>query len=113
MSLRHFHVLLSLLLVWLLAMQSVAVKADVHQFHQPVSEISISKHAQPTVHQHSMEAKQIHDCHHCCHCHGGNHLYILSNQPQLTLNVRMTPSLEQADRVHRAVHIPAIRPPIA
>ena len=61
----------------MIALQSVAAIADVHQFHQSGSQHLEFDHShQPSDTDNGKQlVKQSpdqpgHDCHHCCHCHG-------------------------------------------
>lgn len=63
-----------------IALQSVAVVADVHQFHQSGTQHLEFKHLQqPTDTDNDSQlstqapdkpGQPVYDCHHCCHCHG-------------------------------------------
>jgi len=80
---------LSLLLVTLIALQSVLAIADLHQFHQDGTEhldFQHSAHEHPAstdfqakhpAHSDPASGSQT-DCHHCCHCHGAVHFFINS-----------------------------------
>lgn len=77
MSMRTF---ISLLMAFLIAIQSIVVMADVHQFHQTGnSHKELSKLDKRTGAKHQSDvvgplfdnsAGAVKDCPHCCHCHG-------------------------------------------
>lgn len=78
MNIRHY---LTCLLALLIALQSVAAMADVHQLHQSGTEHLEFDHSHQSTatdtHNDNLLAKQtpdqpgqsVYDCHHCCHCH--------------------------------------------
>ena len=79
MNIRHY---LTCLLALLIALQSVAAMADVHQLHQFGTEHLEFDHSHQSsatdTQNDNLLAKQtpdqsgqsVYDCHHCCHCHG-------------------------------------------
>jgi len=84
---RHY---LMCLLATLIALQSVAVMADVHQVHQTGTEHLTFEHEhkqnvqlqQAGVDQQTQDPGSINplDCHHCCHCHGSSPLFFNADQ---------------------------------
>jgi hypothetical protein len=89
---------LTYLLTALIALQSVAAVADVHQFHQSGTEHLAFEHehdlADTESHKFSdetptnSESTNPFDCHHCCHCHGMAHFYLGAIQESLMENKR-------------------------
>ena len=109
---RNRHIL-SLLIVSLLLMQSVALKADLHQFHQTQTQINLTEHGLSEHEHEHMQISQVDDCQHCCHCHGGSHFYLVSTSPNLTASESVDTQHDAAVPLFHSAHIPAIRPPIA
>ncbi|WP_438970020.1 hypothetical protein [Methylophaga sp.] len=104
--------ILSILLVSLMLLQSVALKADIHQFHQTQNQINLTEHGL-TEHDHQhMQASQVNDCQHCCHCHGGTHFYLISTTPALLTLQSIRVQHHSAVSVSSVSFLPAIRPPI-
>ncbi len=106
-------------LIAIILLQSVATVADVHQSHQSGAE-HVSFEHEHDEHGHSYtpgeaidhtQSQEL-DCHHCCHCHGIVHLYLLNShtipkQPKVaTFNDLLVPS----DPTTRAETL--LRPPI-
>lgn len=94
-------------------MQSVALKADLHQFHQTQTQINLTEHGLADHDHEHMQLTQAHDCQHCCHCHGGSHFYLVSTTAKLTTVPSVQIQHDIAVTVIPTVSIPAIRPPIA
>lgn len=113
MFLSRFRTLTSMLILMLLTMQSVALKADVHQFHQTQTQINLSEHGlhEQEAHEH-MHVAQMHDCGHCCHCHGGSHFYLISHIPFLMASMSVEIFHDSAIPLVQIARIPAFRPPI-
>lgn len=76
-----------LFLVVLIAVQSVVAVADVHKAHQSGTEHLNFDHEHqkdsqtplPEIVQQPSDNNIVYqlDCHHCCHCHGASHLFLI------------------------------------
>lgn len=84
---RHY---LAYLLTALIALQSVVTVADVHQYHQSGTEHLSFDHEHTIADLGSAKgtkmkpvdgaSKNPFDCHHCCHCHGMAHFFVINSQ---------------------------------
>ncbi len=86
----------AIFLMMLVALQSVAVAADVHRFYQSQHahlELGHSAHADPhhVDSHHGSESERITDnCPHCCHCHGSFCAVFSSHSPALFVDQSQT-----------------------
>ncbi len=88
-------ILMTFFMVILIAMQSVAALADIHQIHQSQIE-HFNPETQNTSHDTAEFVDDIlqdkyqtnflaFDCNHCCHCHGVTYLFLPGNSYQNSL----------------------------
>lgn len=104
---------LSYILVMLIALQSVVAVADAHQAHQ-----SAMEHLE-FEHEHDVNADieapvsdlAQDDCHHCCHCHGVEHLYIVGSGADFS-GKSLHRLIAHGPRYYSKYSSPDIRPPI-
>lgn len=75
---RH---IVTYLIVIMIALQSFVAMADSHQLHQSGTKHIVFEH------QHDLDnvmpddsANSMFDCHHCCHCHGMSHPFLVSGE---------------------------------
>lgn len=116
---------LSILLISLIAMQSVVAVADAHQGHQSNNEHrefdqnhdhdlaapDLQVKSESTLVDNATDVKKY-DCHHCCHCHGVAQLFVADNSRALGIN-QSTSHLPRYSLAYPATIIsPKLRPPI-
>lgn len=121
--LRRF---LSILLISLIAVQSVVAVADAHKGHQ-----SKNEHREfDQSHDHELATPddqiqseisvvedntsdvQKFDCHHCCHCHGVAQLFVTDDSHALGINQTTSHLPDYFLAYPAAVISPNLRPPI-
>jgi hypothetical protein len=115
---------LSLLLVTLIALQSVIAIADLHHFHQDGTEhldFQHSAHEHPasddfqttdSYHSDPVSGTPF-DCQHCCHCHGAVHFFLNSvNTNALDIPQPGQAEPEPGSSFFSFLISPDIRPPI-
>jgi len=112
---------LSCFLVALIALQSVVVAADNHQFHQSDQRHLEFNHSHSAASVSEQQAEQtdpssltdLSDCHHCCHCHGSVHFFPGMPATGLNLDQAQQPQSEyRLNNISRYTS-PDLRPPIA
>ncbi|MBC8210414.1 MAG: hypothetical protein H8E21_05050 [Gammaproteobacteria bacterium] len=115
---------LSLLLVALIALQSVAAIADKHQFHQNGTahlQFDHSTHDHPASTQSQPDKQNLQDpvadtqfdCHHCCHCHGAVHFFLNSvSNHALDIPQSAQAASEPGTSYFSFLISPDLRPPI-
>jgi len=120
--LRRF---LSILLISLIAVQSVVAVADAHKGHQSKNEhrefdqthdhelITPNGQVQSesTVVDNTSDV-QKYDCHHCCHCHGVAQLFVADNSQVLGINQSTSHHPSYSLAYPAAIISPNLRPPI-
>ena len=114
---RHFYIYF---LAAVIAMQSVAVMADVHTLHQPDSNHLSFEDKQPENSQTLLQTDKekfntntinISDCHHCCHCHGSAHMFINGSQSSL-VHSHLYSEVDISSTIDYRSHIiPTVNPP--
>lgn len=105
-------------LICLIALQSLSVAADIHQFHQSGQEHLEFSHEQSAA---SISEKQdaqnqsaeLLDCQHCCHCHGSTHFFPGGMVPGLGIKQSQQIKSEYTFINLSRYSPPDLRPPIA
>lgn len=109
----------------LIALQSVVAVADVHKFHQSGAQHLSFEHEHQGDAQASLadmdkspaESKDraIYqpDCHHCCHCHGSSHIFLISRQDVSASLYQRGAISDYRSRYHSHIGFPENPPPIA
>jgi len=105
--------------VILLLLQSVATMADIHASHQSgIQHLTFDDDhhdaSSPTDDiLKKVDSKTKFDCHHCCHCHGIHHYWIVMSMPLLP------PVIEKQNFLSQRYILPSspldlrLRPPIS
>ncbi len=114
-----------LLLVALIALQSVVAMADAHQVHQSGIEHLDSAGPDGTSGDASADLSStdstgqtqpgdsILDCQHCCHCHAMAHLFVSSDQHNFSLALSGLLRSDYRESYFSTVVSENFRPPIA
>ena len=122
MNIRHY---LTCLLALLIALQSVAAMADVHQLHQSGTEHLEFDHSHQSTatdtHNDNLLAKQtpdqrgqsVYDCHHCCHCHGHGSVVLIGATSHLADLFSENGQADYQANLTSGIPPSLFRPPIA
>lgn len=112
---------ISYLLATLIAFQSVAAIADVHQSHQSgIDHLEFNhEHASQALDQDSqdpadnrLQGPTADDCHHCCHCHVVCHFFISGNQQDIAFTEPALSPQNKPLAYSSNIGFPNFRPPI-
>lgn len=117
---------LSLMLITLIACQSVWAMADNHPLNKPSAEHVESSHSRDVSNasQSSLSHSNIEDtsslntasaldCSHCCHCHGSTPLFVSVSPLTLPQSVKQEQLLPYSQTHQTPYLTPDFRPPIA
>lgn len=122
MNIRHY---LTCLLALLIALQSVAAMADVHQLHQSGTEHLEFDHSHQSTatdtHNDNLLAKQtpdqpgqsVYDCHHYCHCHGHGSVVLIGATSHLADLFSENGQADYQANLTSGIPPSLFRPPIA
>ncbi|EDY86754.1 conserved hypothetical protein [gamma proteobacterium HTCC5015] len=122
MNIRHY---LTCLLALLIALQSVAAMADVHQLHQSGTEHLEFDHSHQSTatdtHNDNLLAKQtpdqpgqsVYDCHHCCHCDGHGSVVLIGATSHLADLFSENGQADYQANLTSGIPPSLFRPPIA
>ena len=122
MNIRHY---LTCLLALLIALQSVAAMADVHQLHQSGTEHLEFDHSHQSTatdtHNDNLLAKQtpdqpgqsVYDSHHCCHCHGHGSVVLIGATSHLADLFSENGQADYQANLTSGIPPSLFRPPIA
>ncbi|WP_142940901.1 hypothetical protein [Aliikangiella marina] len=113
--------LLLIVMIALIALQSVNASIDTHQLHQTGQEHlsfehdheigSIALSDDDLKSPENFENSPF-DCHHCCHCHGTSNLYLAGLASETILSFRSDLIFEYQLNLPSIFLFPALRPPI-
>ena len=110
-----------ILVVALIALQSVTAIIDSHQLHQSGQEHLSFEHEHPSdpIGQFVSEEllalnvdSSLYDCHHSCHCHGASNLFVSGGNSGFILSAENEKSFEYQLNLPSITLLPAYRPPI-